>query len=216
MSTILSSSTAAAIVLATFLPGLAAAATLTFDGDVCGPVACSNGSPIDQGTGDLTGLDVVYDSDVSTIAVTPMSFWLDSYSDLSRVAYGVGSTAGISFVPTAGGTALVTGFSLGAWPSTDRMSQWSIIDLFDGTILAQSGAITVDGLVSTRVTGSWSSASGIQLQFGPDAFNVGIDNIDYALLADDGQIPVIPLPAGLPLLAGGLGALALLRRSRRD
>ena len=202
-----------AIAAASAVAGAAPAATLTFDGPICGGAACSDGSAIDQTTGDMPGLDVVYDADLGTPELEPFFAWGPSYSDLTDIAYGrAGVTAGLRFLPTAGGRAEVTGFSLGAWPFTTRGTQWSVIDLFDGAILAQSGPIEVDGTVSTRVTGLWSSASGIQLQFGPDAFNVGIDDVDYALRPGDGTVPAIPLPAALPLLLAGLGALGLMRR----
>lgn len=204
--------------MAAALPGLAAGATLTFDGAICGGLVCTFNQFIDQGTGSLPGLSVIYDRNLTTAAADPLIFYDDDFSDLTNVAVGAtpfGSPgAGISFVPTAGGAAQVTGFSLGAWPMTDRTAEWSVIDLFDGSILAASPEITVDGKAHTRVTGLWTSVGGVQIRFGPNTFLVGIDDIDYALVA--APVPVVPLPAGLPLLAGGLAALALLRWARRS
>uniref|UniRef100_UPI003EB871C6 VPLPA-CTERM sorting domain-containing protein n=1 Tax=Primorskyibacter sedentarius TaxID=745311 RepID=UPI003EB871C6 len=39
--------------------------------------------------------------------------------------------------------------------------------------------------------------------------------IDYVTVTGD-EIPPVPLPAGLPLLAGGLAAFGLVRRKRKQ
>ena len=207
------------LIAAAFLASPAAAATLDFEGDVCdGGVACFDGAFIDQGYGDIAGIDVVYDRDVDSGGPADgLSFWAGSYSDLANVAWGGSSDdigrPSIRFLATGSSAVSVTGFDFGAYPNTDRETQYSIIDLATGTVLFASPQFTVSGTTATNVAGLWTSSVGIEIQWGPNGYNVGIDNVEYGLAT---AVPPgeIPLPAGLPLLALGVGGLALLRRRR--
>lgn len=106
----------------------------------------------------------------------------------SSVVFGAGSyTLDISlFGNQRGGTEDVT-ISLGSWSTT----------------INQIGTFA-------DASGSWSfSTSGGALSFQ----NAGGDNIGAIL--SNVTLSAIPLPAGLPLLAAGLGALGLLRRRKK-
>jgi len=198
--------------------------TLDFSGNICGDgtEACGNGSEISQGYGDVAGqVDVIYDSNTTVgdegSDASRMFHWGPSYSDLTSVAYGgVGVPVSIFLRPLAAGLIITLDtFSLGAWPNTNRDTSYSVLDGL-GNLLTSSGPITVLGATASIFgnPGTWSSADGIRIVFGPDAFNVGIDNIQFTVTGDGGgggPTP-IPLPASALLLIAGLGGLAALRR----
>lgn len=181
------------------------AAILTFDGNICeGMVACTNGAPISQTYGDTADVDVIYDSQAGGLPTT-MGFWASDYSDLTNVAFGGGSSAAEIFLnPITNASVVLKGFALGAWPNSDRPSQWTILDGL-GNLLMQSGPITILGAAATVVEVDLVSSSGFRIQFGPDAFNVGIDNVNF-------ESTPVPLPAAIWVM---LPALAISIRRRR-
>ena len=205
---------AAAALSAAAMP-VAATTTLTFDGDICSAASdgtgafssCSNSSFINQAYGDSAEAEVGYSSASSAASPSSMSFWLDSYSGLTRVAYG-GVDPAVTIVPTAGNQVQLLGFDLGAWPNANRQSQVTVTDLGTGVPILSTGPITVLG--STPTSFSFASAvstGGFSIRFGPDGFNVGIDNI--AFLAGP-----VPEPGTALLLAAGVALLGG-RRLRR-
>lgn len=194
----------------------AQAAMLDFGGDVCAAAssgvgaftACANGAFINQAYGDTSELDVTYAADAGNAA--SMSFWDSSYSGLTRVAYGGsgGSTPTVTLAPRAGSVVTLGSFQLGAWPNSDRGSRWAVTEIATGSVLASSnGAITVLGTVPLLVSLNLSSARGFVIDFGPDGFNVGIDNIQLSTAP-------IPEPATWALLATGLALLGAAARRR--
>lgn len=195
------------------------AATLDFSGDICGG-SCSNNALIDSDYGSVSGqLTVSYDFNVNNPSSPSALRWYGpDYSGLTGVAYGAnGGRAEILFTPAAGFEVTITGFQLGAWPNTDRTSQVSVLDL-DGTALFASPTLTIAGTTPSTFVGPWTSSSGLRIQWGPDAFNVGIDNITFSVqqVGGSGGVGVIPLPASLWLLGGGILALAGAGRARRN
>lgn len=190
-------------------------AVLTFDGDICqGPTgACEDAFGVLQTYGDQPGvLDVVYDRDILVQGLAPLVFWSGRYSGLSNVAFGTGlglrGTAEIFLRPSTGYAVTLHGFSLGAWPNADRASQYAVLG-GDGTPLFQSGPITVLGSTPTQAAFDLTRSDGIRIQWGPDGYNVAIDNIDFSMV----RVGPIPEPSTLALLALGLAAVA--RRARR-
>jgi len=209
---ILAGAAVAAMALAAAQP--ASADLLTFDGDICaGGTSCTNGETIDQSYGDTAVVDVVGIGNVASPG-GPLYFWADSYSDLTNVAYGDnGVTVGLFLDPAAGYQVTLNGFDLGSWPFLSRSSQWSIYDGL-GNLLDSSGGIVVNGQVSTHVPGPYTSAHGIQINWGPDGYDVGIDNVDFTV----SRIPTggIPEPSTWAMLIMGFSALgAALRTQRR-
>lgn len=189
---------------------------LTFDGNICNFAtgACANGREILQTYGDQPGvLDVVYYRNGVAVLPDPLVFWTTQYSGLVNVAYGTGlgaaGTAEIFLDPLPGYSVTLNGFSLGAWPNMDRTSQYTILDA-DGTPLVSSGPITVLGSTPTLVSLAETSSDGIRIQWGPDAYNVAIDNIDFTVTG----VGQIPEPATAALLALGLAGLAWGARRR--
>lgn len=181
---------------------------LNFDGDICSAaidgsgakIACINGRHINQSYGDGDGVNLSYFD--KTVSSTSMSFWGDSYSGMSNVAYG-----GVDPYIKIEGAVTLHSFDLGAWPNADRMTQVRVIDLANMFTVLNLEGITVLGSTPSHFEINASSTAGFLIGFGPDGFNVGIDNIAFTA-------GVVPEPANWALLVAGLGLLGTLTRRR--
>lgn len=196
------------------------ATVLTFDGNICnGGNLCADGRAIDQTYGDIAGqLDVVYssrDGNGNTAVGAPfLPWWQENYSDLLNIAWALNGAVGeVALFPLAGFQVTLNSFDLGAWPNADRDSQ---VTIYDSTYnpLISSGPITIDGIVHSQFLPNLTNANGLIIQWGPDAFNVGIDNINYTVQPTNGTVPE---PTTWLLLASGLVATwAIQRRNRKN
>lgn len=192
----------------------ASAALLTFDGDICnGGQACADFGFIDNSYGDVAAVvDVQYLNLVGNPGADQLRFWHADYNDLTNVAWtdggDGGSRAEIFIKPLNGDVVTLNSFDLGAYFHTQLSTTISILD-GDNNLLAftPSGVLIGAGDLHTHFDFNLSSASGIRIQWGPSAYNVGIDNIDF-------NVGAVPLPAPAWMLGGGLAAL-LARRRRR-
>lgn len=189
------------------------AAVLDFTGDVCasasngvGPfTACNDNSAINQAYGDAADVDFSFAFDAANSSITSMRFWSQQYSDLQRIAYG--NVPVITITALDGNLVSLASFQLGAWPNTDRPSQVTVTELVTGTVLLSTGPITVPGNLASTFDINKTSANGFVITFGPDGFNVGIDNIVYSTSP-------IPEPGTWALMAFGLAGLAAAARRR--
>lgn len=200
--------------LALCVAGPAGAYTLDFAAsDVCDGAPCVNFAAISQSYGDVAGqLDVIYDGDASTLVLDDFSYWTNDYSGHDDVGFApIGATGRIVLKPTLGFEVTLDSFFIGSYQSINRNTQITVLDLGGGTFLS-TGA-TVIGASGETYAGAWTSASGIAIEFGPDAYNVGIDDIVFSVSPLAGA--AVPLPATALLLAGGLTALAGASRRRR-
>jgi len=137
-----------------------------------------------------------------------LPYWADSYSGLADVAYGdTGSTPTVLIVPTPGNTVTLSSFYIGDWQS-DRFSQVTVLDLAGGSPLVNTGSITILGAAPTIFSINATSSAGFSIAFGPDGYNVGIDNIDFTTSA-------VPEPASVALLLAGLVVVGAAGRARR-
>lgn len=190
---------------------------LTFDGNICGPaggLACGNGSEISQNYGDVAGVvDVQYDGILGNPTTDYLAFWNLNYSDLTNVAWrGNGDANGraeIFLKPLDGNGITLLGLDLGSWPNASRSTQLSILT-GAGDVLFATPEFVVDGLVHSSFDFNLTSADGIRIQWGPSAFNVGIDNVSFKT----GTRPV-PEPTTYALMAAGLVAVGAMARRRR-
>lgn len=189
----------------------AAAGVLTFSGDICGGPCAVDQSfiPISNDYGDIAGqLDVSYFTLVNgAVAVSNLFYWKNNYGGLDGVAYGDIGSAEILFKPASGYAVTVTGFQLGAYLG-DYLSRFTVFDGL-GNVLYTSGVdpITIVGSAPSTFTGNWTSSDGIRISFGPDSFNVGIDNVTFEVTA----LPV-PEPSQLILVATAMAGLWCFRR----
>ncbi|MCC6706707.1 MAG: PEP-CTERM sorting domain-containing protein [Gammaproteobacteria bacterium] len=195
----------------------AGAEVLTFDGNICGngSEACGNFSSISQSYGDIADvLDVQYSNLLGNAAATSLNFWTTDYNDLVNIAWTDGgdgnSSAEIFLKPLNGSSVSLHSFDLGAWLNSQLTSRYTVRD-GDGNLLASSGGDITIGIQPGNLHSHFdfsgiSSTTGIRIQWGPSAYNVGIDNIAFSVSA-------VPLPAPAWLLGGGL--VTLLARRRR-
>jgi hypothetical protein len=199
----------------TFFALAAQADTLDFSGAICSAAvdgsgafeSCVNFSRINQAYGDSAGVDVSYQA--SPGSADSMYYWSDSYSGLVNVAFGdVNSTPTILIVPTAGNTVTLAGFDIGSWPNADRISQITVLDLAGGSPLVNTGPITIFGNAPTSFSINATSSAGFSIAFGPEGYNVGIDNISFTTTA-------VPEPATVALLLAGLAAVGATARARQ-
>lgn len=195
------------------------AAVLDFSGDICGPggdSVCFDGSIIGPGYGDVAGvLDVQYRDLLNNPSATSLFFWRGDYNNLIGVAWAGGGDSGsraeIFLKPLNGEVVTLKSFDLGAFPNTQLTTSFTILD-GNGNLLADSGGVITIGVQPGNLRSEFdftgqgiASASGIRIQWGPSAFNVGIDNIEF-------NVSPVPLPAPAWLLGGGLLTLAARRR----
>ena len=194
--------------------------TLTFDGNICnGGGACSNYGLIDQSYGDTAFVDVQtrYDSSGAASAANALQFWDNNYNELTNVVFGTAGSNGASvfFAPVAGYEVTLNSFNIGAYPNRDGApSQYTIFDGL-GAILYSSGEIAVgSGNLSNFYNVGLTSANGIGLLWGPEAFNVGIDNVSFTVSAIGGG--AVPEPTTWAMLILGLGIVGGTLRRRKN
>lgn len=196
--------------------GVSDAAVMTFD-NVSG-----NYTDFDQTLGDIANLDV---SNVtrtgfgnSAIAVGNIDHWGADYSELQDIAFSAqnGGVAELSFAPSAGSEVLLSSFDFGNYfqglPTrnvTFRIYDISWNLVWELVVTGHTGS-------SVHVSPNIVLSDGGHFQWGND-WNVGIDNLAYSVRPDSqvGPSPV-PLPAGLPLLVSGLGALGAIGWRRKQ
>ena len=193
--------------------------TLDFSGDICtttagGPMnqTCGNGSRISQDYGDIAGkLDVIHDANRTAAGLQDLFYWGTGYASLDNVAYGTNGGGGLSilFQPEAGHFVTVTGFQIAHY-NTNRVANTTVevIDMAGGSSLFRQAYNPLPKNEVFSFSGSWTSTSGIRINLGPDAWDVGISNIT-------GSVSVIPLPAAGWLLLSALAGLGLAARRRR-
>jgi PEP-CTERM motif len=168
-------------------------------------VAFGNGSHISQAYGDAA--DVGFSFFNFAGSPTSMAFWLDAYSGLERVAYG--GVPVITITALGGNFVSLESFQLGAWPTTNRAPQVTVTEFGTGNVLQSTGPITVLGTTPSTFDINATSANGLQITFGPEGFNVGIDNNVYSTAP-------IPEPGTWALMALRLAGVAAAARRRRQ
>ena len=158
--------------------------------------------------GSVAGLlDVTYlDPQRST---NNFRFWAGDYSGRPAAFAGTtdgGSTGVITLTPTAGNTVSLSSFFLGSYVNANRGTSFYVDDLATPGIDFASGAVIV-GATGLTVNPGISSATGIRIGFGPNAYNVGINNISFS-------VTPVPEPESYALLLAGLGLMGAVARCR--
>ena len=206
-----------ALALATvaLCPGAAKAVVLTFDAaDACG-VACTNSAFISQTYGDTALVDVRFDGDVINAGFENMRWWGAGYSDLFGVAFvglgfGQAQPTGVHLIPISGYQITLNSFDLGSWQGAGYNTQVTLRG-GDGSLISSTGTFLSNGAMRNSFTPGLTRADGFRIVFGPDNFNIGIDNINYTV-SQIGGGPV-PEPSAWALTILGFGTVgAMLRR----
>ena len=188
-------------------------------GSGIGPATlCGDGIAFNQSYGDVAGVvDVAY-TEVNQTGGVPTSnslrWWSTNYNNLYGVLYSQSSWAWIDLLPAAGKTLTLNSFLLGAWVNTTRNTNVAIFSIgsstplysFVGPVGSGSGPATTFGGLNL------SSSTGIRIEWRNDAFNVGIDDINFTV---SGAASVVPEPGTWALMITGLGMLGVVARRRR-
>ncbi len=203
-----------------------AISTLTFDGNICdasGVGACSNGNQIGASHGSTAQLAISYRSINTTtnaVATPHLNFWSTGYGNLSRVVYGGSNPTNfrseILFAPASGFEVRLIDFAAGCYlnRASCRTMRYTV-DSFGGTAIAAGTGIGTlhPASVNIAINSGWF-ADGIKLTWGPDGYDVGLDNIrfDVRPVASGG---VVPEPASWAMLIAGFGLTGAVSRRRR-
>ncbi|MBC2669147.1 PEPxxWA-CTERM sorting domain-containing protein [Novosphingobium piscinae] len=188
----------------------AQAAVLDFSGDICGVSAtfesCGNGSVLNQGYGDIAGqLDVIYSG---------LFRWGSGYNGTTDVAYAGQNVAGEIFLsPLSGFSVTLNSLSLHSWLSANRNTSLVIRD-GSNTLLAGPGALSF-GTTYNSGSLNLTSTNGLKIQWGPDAFNVGIDNVAFTVQATQTN-GAVPEPSTWAMMLVGFGAVGAALRRRQQ
>ena len=200
-------------------PAAQASTVLDFSGNICDGSSnlCGNGNRILDTYGDVAGvIDVVYNNELDSDK--RLKWWNADYNDLQGVAWGNfadnAGSAEIFLNPLNGQSIRLLGFDLGAYPDSQKTSQFTIRN-GAGTILQSSGSITVGqpGNLHSSYSFNIESADGIRIQWGPSSYNVGIDNIAFEQFTPNAG--AIPEPATWAMMIIGFGAAGSMIRRRK-
>lgn len=151
--------------------------------------------------------------------------WNASYNDLFEVAWFSGSDAGsrgdIALLPASahGRPIELLSLDLGAYPNAQLTTSLHIFNgdysieflALDNILIGQDSGFNPQGAVGNEHSHfdlGFVSLNGFHIQFGPSAFNVGIDNIEF----DVGAPTAVAEPMSLALFSLGLLGLGFRRR----
>ncbi len=180
----------------------------------CGTVLCSDGGSISQSYGDAPGVDVQW----STGTGHPVSYWQSGFVGLSHVAYAAGGLGSgpliVDFLAVGGSKITLNSFHIGDYLNLHFKTKWSVSEI-GGGVLASADNITLSGQ-PLLVSGTWASHSGIRLTLGPDAWYVGLDNLNFDVdYTQAPQIITVNEPAPFVLMGLGLMGICVARRTAK-
>jgi hypothetical protein len=205
-------------------PAHGAVTTLDFSGDICGTAgngACNANMALGQSYGDSAQIDVSYRSVNATSGVVYegfLKYWTGGYGDLNGVVWGGdGRTfSEIAFTPTAGFEVSLLSFDFATY-----QNRWNDVPI---KILSGDGVEIFDSTLATDwpthnslALNSDYFASGIILRWGPNGYDVGLDNIRFDVRAIDngGGVSPVPEPATWAMMIAGFGLAGGAIRARR-
>jgi hypothetical protein len=207
----------ALVAIAAAAPAQAATTVLSFNNAKCTPEpTCRSSLTIDQSYGDGVGVDVSYRVFNPLDGLTyrnGVTYWETGYGDLNGVIYGGDNrpyAVEIIFKALAGYELSLSSFDLATYGRISPTTPVSVETLSGASIL--SGPQSTNPGSHNHVTvNSDYVTDGIRLTFGPDMFNVGMDNIAFDVRGV--ATGAVPEPATWAMLIlGFFGSGALLRR----
>ena len=201
-------------------PASAAVTVLDFSGAICVGGPCGNSGTIQTTYGDGPGVDVGYGAftyPAGAPSSTALSYWGLGYGDLDGVTWGgsnmTGYSSRITLTALPGFEISLLSFDIATYQNASSHSPVNVESLGGTGILA----IDVGTLFPTHnnvAVNSGYFSDGIALNWGPDGYNVGLDNITFDVRALPGNGGV-PEPATWAMLIAGFGAVGSLVRRRR-
>jgi hypothetical protein len=206
------------LAFAAIAPANAATVVLDFASSNC-TSGTSNGCVFNQTYGDQPGLDISYRSmngvGNSTVTRQGLQYWDSQYGNLTGVAWG-GSSATfgvpeITFTLTQPGSIRLNSLQYAGWPTSNRPTSFRVYDL-NYVELFNSGAVTAPGQGNSTLTFNTGNTSGLRLQWGPDGYNVGIDNLSFSL---NEPLGAVPEPATWLMMIAGFGLIGGMMRQRK-
>ncbi len=203
------------------MPAHSATVLLDFSGNICGAAGnavCTNFEQIGQNYGDTVGLDVSHRSthlNGSTYEAF-LKYWdSPSYSGLNDVAWGGADDANyraeITFTALAGFSVSLDAVTFGSYRSVNRSLSFTVQDLGTNAVLFSSGSFNV-AATPVNFAGNLSSNTGLVLTWGPDAYDVGVDDIRLTV----STLSVVPEPETYAMMLAGLGLLGFAARRRKQ
>ena len=212
--------------LASPVPAWAVTTVLTFPSNICGPAgnqSCGNGSEIGQNYGDGVGVDVGHRAFLTATGVTSepfLKYWSTNYGDLVGIVWGgagaAGYTSEITFTALAGYEISLIGFDGGCYLNRASCQTFPYsVSAIGGGVVASGSLTPPSGGHDSALLNTAYSTSGYVLQWGPDGYDGGLDNIAFDVRAV-GANGAVPEPATWAMMVMGFGTMGhALRRRRR-
>ena len=172
--------------------------------------ACVNYAAVSEAYGDVAGVVDVNYSSPEYQSPTTLRWWNSNYNDLYGVLWSASGPAHVDFTPTVAGTLItLNSFDMGAYPGKTGQTTVTVSTL-DGTVLqSYSGPIGVGSTSHFTWNTPVSSTTGLRIEFKDEAYNVGIDNINFTVGA-------VPEPSTYALMFAGLIGMGAVARRRRQ
>ncbi|PZU06109.1 PEPxxWA-CTERM sorting domain-containing protein [Sphingomonas sp.] len=202
-------------------PAPAVVTTLTFSGNICGAAgneACGNYSQIGANYGDSATVDVQYRSIATSSGATyePFLKYWSQYGDLPGIVWGGNSMTGyaseINILPAAGYEVSLIGFDFATYLNRSATVPFAITAL-DGTSIYSGTQGTSSPTHASLALNSDYFAQGIRLTWGPDGYDVGLDNIAFDVR--EASAAPVPEPATWAMMVGGFGLIGSALRRRK-
>lgn len=214
---------AAGLLVAAMTPAVASAGVtvLDFNGG-CGPGGCGNGSQVSESYGDQVGLNVSYRSINVVTGKTYEPYlktWQNGYGDLTNVIWGGADRTGfrseITFDVAAGYEIRLIGFDYATYFPGNETVPINIATLDGETVYNDRYAVT-RGSHNYFGANTDFFRSGFTLSWGPDGYEVGLDNIAFEVRAIEVPTGGVPEPGTWALMILGLGAAGAALRRRGE
>jgi hypothetical protein len=170
---------------------------------------------IPQSYGDTDAVDVSYRT-LSASTGEPLGaglfYFAGGYGNLGGIVYGGSDSthfkAEITLTAKPGHLLSLQSFDFATYANRTAKVPITVTDL-DGNVL-ESGLYSTGYPGHGTLSPNTAMLSGIIIRWGPDSYNVGLDNISYT------AISTAPEPASWALMLAGFGALGWSMRRRRN